>query len=285
MTRRGRGGRGSVEAACGHGLVGSLRGVLSLTLLEGFLAGLLIATATAPVGVSGAVFLLPIQLDVLHVANPAVTPTNLLYNIVCGPGALWRYRRAGQLTGPLARTLLSGTVPGVVIGAFIRVHLVPGATAFRLIAAVVLLSIGLWLIERSVVHRERAFAVLSPAQMTGLAFAVGIIGGIYGIGGGSIIGPILVGTGMAVAAVAPAALAATFITSIVGAATYGPLALTATGSIAPDWPVGIACGIGGLIGGYLGALLQPSLPETALRLLLGFLAVAVGVMYLTQATT
>jgi uncharacterized membrane protein YfcA len=49
--------------------------------------------------------------------------------------------------------------------------------------------------------------------------------------------------------------------------------------------VGIACGIGGLIGGYLGALLQPSLPETALRLLIGFLAVAVGVVYLTQATT
>jgi hypothetical protein len=231
------------------------------------------------------VFLLPIQLDVLHVANPAVTPTNLLYNIISGPGALWRYRRAGQLTGPLARTLLAGTVPGVVIGAIIRVHLVPGPTAFRLIAAAVLLSIGLWLIERSVVHRERRHAVLSPAQMTGLAFAVGIIGGIYGIGGGSIIGPILVGTGMAVATVAPAALAATFVTSIVGAATYGLLALTATGSIAPDWPVGIACGAGGLIGGYLGARLQPRLPETALRLLLGSLAVAVGLTYITQATT
>jgi hypothetical protein len=35
----------------------------------------------------------------------------------------------------------------------------------------------------------------------------------------------------------------------------------------------------------LGALLQPSLPETALRLLLRFLAVAVGVIYLTQVTT
>lgn len=257
----------------------------SETLLQGFLAGLIIATVTAPVGVSGAVFLLPVQLDLLHVPNPAVTPTNLLYNIIAGPGALWRYRRAGQLTGPLTRTLLAGTLPGVVIGATIRVHLVPGPTAFRLIAAAVLMWIGLWLIKRSVVRHQRPHALLTPAQTTGLSFGVGIIGGIYGIGGGSIIGPILVGTGLAVSIVAPAALASTFITSIVGAVTYGLLASTAAGSIAPDWPVGIACGVGGLIGGYVGAFLQPRLPEKGLRILLGGLAVGVGLMYLIQATT
>jgi uncharacterized protein len=36
-----------------------------------------IATVTAPVGVSRAVFLLPVQLNVLHIPNPAVSPTNL----------------------------------------------------------------------------------------------------------------------------------------------------------------------------------------------------------------
>ena len=57
-----------------------------------FAVGLAVATATAPVGVSGAVFLLPIQLSVLEVPNPAVTPTNLLFNVVFIPGALARYR-------------------------------------------------------------------------------------------------------------------------------------------------------------------------------------------------
>jgi uncharacterized membrane protein YfcA len=47
--------------------------------LLGFAAGLVIAVLTAPVGVSGAVFLLPMQLDVLRVPSPAVTPTNLLF--------------------------------------------------------------------------------------------------------------------------------------------------------------------------------------------------------------
>jgi hypothetical protein len=38
----------------------------------------------------------------------------------------------------------------------------------------------------------------------------------FGVGGGSILGPILVGHGFRVAEVAPAALAATFLTSIAG---------------------------------------------------------------------
>ncbi|MFD7480842.1 hypothetical protein ACFV8Z_54670, partial [Streptomyces sp. NPDC059837] len=38
-----------------------------------------------------------------------------------------------------------------------------------------------------------------------------------------------------------------------------------------------------LVGRYLGARLQPRLPETALRPLLGMLALAVGVLYAVQA--
>ncbi len=52
--------------------------------LHGLAVGLMIAVVTAPVGVSGAVFLLPVQLSVFGVPNPAVTPTNLLFNVaVC----------------------------------------------------------------------------------------------------------------------------------------------------------------------------------------------------------
>jgi uncharacterized membrane protein YfcA len=112
-----------------------------------------------------------------------------------------------------------------------------------------------------------------------LACVVGCAGGIYGIGGGSILGPILVGRGLPVAVVAPAALASTFVTSVAGAAAFAVLSLTGTGDIAPDWATGLLCGLGGLIGGYLGAHLQPRLPERGLRLVLGGLAVAVAIMY------
>jgi uncharacterized protein len=55
--------------------------------LVALLVGMAVAALTAPVGVSGAVFLLPVQLSVLQVPNPQVTPTNLLFNVVSGPGA------------------------------------------------------------------------------------------------------------------------------------------------------------------------------------------------------
>ncbi len=252
-------------------------------LVQGFAAGLVIATVTSPVGVSGAVFLLPFQLGVLHVPNPAVTPTNLLYNVVAGPGALLRYRRAGQLTGPLTRRLLAGTLPGVVVGAAVRIFLLPGPRAFRFVVAAVLLPLGLWLIGRTLRPSPSAPAPRGGRRTALVALAVGVVGGVYGIGGGSILGPLLVGSGLTVAEVAPAALAATFVTSIAGAVAYAVLAVPVSGSISPRWGVGIACGLGGLLGGYLGARLQPHLPERGLRLMLGTLAVALAVVYLAEA--
>ena len=117
-----------------------------------------------------------------------------------------------------------------------------------------------------------------------MALVVGIAGGVYGIGGGSILGPVLVGAGMPVAVVAPAALASTFVTSAVGAVTYAVLALTTTlGNVSPNWALGLVCGVGGLMGGYLGARVQHRVPEGALRTLLGALAVGLGLTYVVQA--
>jgi hypothetical protein len=69
-----------------------------------------VAVVTTPVGVSGAVFLVPVQVSVLHTPSPAVTPTNLLYNLIAVPGALLRFHRADRLGGPLTRLLIIGTL-------------------------------------------------------------------------------------------------------------------------------------------------------------------------------
>jgi uncharacterized membrane protein YfcA len=247
--------------------------------------GVVIALVTTPVGVSGAVLLLPIQLDVLRVPNPSVTPTNLLYNVVAGPGALVRHR-AG-LRGSFVGRLLAGTLPGVVAGACVRVWLVPDARTFRLVAAVVLVGLGAWLVWRTLRPDHVRVAASAPGTpaLVALAFAVGVVGGVYGIGGGSILAPVLVARGMRVAEVAPAALASTFVTSVAGVASFAVIALGTDGSVAPDWTLGVAAGLGGLVGGYWGARLAPRVPERPLQLLLGVVCLLLAVAYTVTATT
>ena len=94
--------------------------ILSTNLMENNLAdgllgaavAFLLAVVTTPVGVSGAVLLLPFQASVLKVATPALTPTNLLYNVVTTPGALVRLAQENRLRSPLVGRLLAGALPG-----------------------------------------------------------------------------------------------------------------------------------------------------------------------------
>ena len=244
-----------------------------------------IAVFTTPVGVSGAVFLVPVQISILDTPSPAVTPTNLLYNLIAIPGALLRFHREDRLTGSLTRLLILGTLPGVVVGAVIRVELLDQGNAFLLVVAAVLIPLGAWL-----AFARPAIAAGSPDRnrrrlIFALSLGIGTIGGIYGIGGGSILGPILVGLGFSVLEVAPAALTATFLTSIAGVLTYALLSIGGSGDIAPDWALGVGMGLGGLAGAYLGARLQSRLPEELLRRGLGALALALGLRYALLAIT
>jgi uncharacterized protein len=244
-------------------------------------AAFAIATVTTPAGVSGAVLLLPFQVSVLGTPSPAVTPTNLLYNIVATPGAIVRYRRQGQTGGALTWMLIAGTLPGVITGSIIRVYLLPGPVVFDLVIAAVLIPLGIWL----ALTPPTPASTTRPARLNHLAVGLiaaiaGCVGGIYGIGGGSILAPILIADGRPPSQVAPAALSSTFITSLAGVVTFSILSVHQHGAVAPDWPTGIALGAGGLAGGYVGARLQARLPEAILRRLLALAVVAIGIRYL-----
>ncbi len=266
------------------------------TELVALAAAFVIAVLATPAGVSGAVLLLPFQVSVLGTPSPAVTPTNLLYNVVATPGALYRYWRQGQTGGRLALVLIAGTLPGVVAGSVIRVELLPGARVFDLVVAGVLLPLGLWLaLTRpgfpdgtgslagtgfpAGTGGQRVRVIPVPALVL-LAAAVGCVGGIYGIGGGSILAPVLIGSGRRPAEVAPAALASTFVTSVAGVITFTVLSAHGHGPVAPDWPTGIALGAGGLAGAYTGARIQARLPDALIRRLVGVLVLAIGARYL-----
>ena len=249
-------------------------------------AAFAIAVITTPAGVSGAVLLLPFQVGVLGTPSPSVTPTNLLYNVVATPGALYRYWRQGQTGGRLTWLLLAGTLPGVIAGSIIRVYLLPGPVVFDFVVAAVLTPLGIWLALTPATPAHTGRAAGLPRVVVGLIAAVaGCVGGIYGLGGGSILAPILIADGQPPSLVAPAALSSTFVTSLAGVVTFSILSLHQHGSVAPNWPTGIALGIGGLAGGYVGARLHARMPETIIRRLLALVVVAIGIRYLVAGFT
>jgi uncharacterized protein len=256
------------------------------TEVVALVAAYVIAVLATPAGISGAVLLLPFQVSVLGTPSPAVTPTNLLYNIVATPGGLYRYWRQGQTGGRLAVLLIAGTVPGVIAGSVIRVELLPSAHVFDLVVAAVLIPLGISIALTRPGTDPQSDAPHRPVRtipvpvLIVLAVAVGCVGGIYGIGGGSILAPVLVGTGRKPAEVAPAALASTFVTSVAGVITFTVLAIHEHVHAAPDWPTGIALGIGGLAGAYTGARIQSRLPELLIRRVMAALVVAIGIRYL-----
>jgi len=64
------------------------------------LVAFLISFFTSMGGLSGAFILLPFQVSVLGFSTPAVTPTNLVYNIIAIPGGVYRFIRGKQMVWP-----------------------------------------------------------------------------------------------------------------------------------------------------------------------------------------
>ncbi len=111
-----------------------------------FFVALVVSFFTSMGGVSGAFLLLPFQVSVLGFTSPAVSPTNLVFNIVAIPSGVYRYIREGRMAWPLTWVVIVGTLPGVFIGAFLRIKYLPDPKAFKLFAGFVLLYIGLRLL-------------------------------------------------------------------------------------------------------------------------------------------
>lgn len=256
---------------------------------------------TSMSGISGAFLLLPFQMSVLGYTSPSVSATNQIFNIVAIPSGVWRYMREGRMVWPLTWTVIIGTLPGVVIGAYIRVAYLPNAAAFKLFVGTVLLYIGYKLMKTIRFGKDQkkqnidpkhlkigttktlefslkrvrysfdgeTYSASTPGIFT-LTFIVGIIGGIYGIGGGAIISPFFITFfGLPVHTVAGACLMGTFVTSVAGVGVYQVLAfLYPTEAIAPDYLLGLLFGIGGLGGMYLGALCQKYVPANTLKIIL-----------------
>jgi uncharacterized membrane protein YfcA len=278
------------------------------------LVALAISFFTSMAGISGAFLLLPFQMGVLGFTSPAVSATNHVYNVVAVPSGVARYVKEQRMLWPLAWVVVAGSLPGVLLGAIVRVRLLPDPRVFRLFAGLVLLVVagrvlagatwpgrlirgpgaagpgrgrppaGAIAVRRVGLHRvsyayggaEHSFPTVG---VLGLSILVGAVGGAYGIGGGAIIAPLLVGLfRLPVHTVAGAALAGTAATSIAAVASYQVMALADPAlAVGPDWALGVLFGVGGMVGMSLGARCQRLVPARAIEGALGLVLLAVAV--------
>ncbi|MET9090228.1 TSUP family transporter [Streptomyces sp. NPDC004237] len=148
--------------------------------------------------------------------------------------------RGGRLCGLLTRCLIAGALPGVVCGVVIRVFALLGPAVFGFLVVVLLLRLGLWLVARILRPALRRRAEPSSRAIAALAVTAGAIGGFCGIGGGSVLGPVLAGGGMPVAQDGAAALVSAFLAALVGAGACALLSLTGGDDIASGWVLGLA---------------------------------------------
>lgn len=265
-------------------------------------------------GLSGAFMLLPFQVSILHFDSPSVSATNHFFNIVAIPSGVYRYIKEGRMVWPLTWVVIIGTLPGVLIGSYIRISYLPDPQNFKRFVALVLLYISIRLV-RDIFHRSSIPAAKVPRNISAsdlkvsdqrftfssisftfnnisykvaalpliiLSLIVGMIGGIYGIGGGAIIAPFFVTFfGLPVYTVAGAALAGTLFTSIVGVAFFQFIApLYPEMAVAPDWQLGLLFGLGGAAGMYCGAKLQRYVPATVIKSILVFATLFTALHYL-----
>ncbi|MBT8331312.1 MAG: sulfite exporter TauE/SafE family protein [Deltaproteobacteria bacterium] len=261
-------------------------------------------------GISGAFLLLPFQMSVLGFTSPSVTATNFLFNVTGTPGGVYRYTQECRFVWPVAMLIITGIIPGVLIGYYLRITYLPDPIIFKFFVGCVLLLIALKLLREgfsgatttaakncSLTDRVQAASIemktthfdfkgatysFATAKLLGLALAVGIIGGVYGIGGGSIIAPFLVTFfGLPVYAIAGAVLLGTFVSSLAGVTFYSLIPIN--GAVAaPDWLLGILFGVGGLMGMYLGARAQKYVPARWIKLLLGGVIITVAGKYILR---
>ncbi|MGC8957948.1 MAG: sulfite exporter TauE/SafE family protein [Candidatus Kapaibacteriota bacterium] len=289
------------------------------------LVAFLISVFTSTGGVSGAFIILPFQVSVLGFTSPAVSATNQLYNVVAIPSGVYRYVREGRMVWPLSWIVIAGTLPGVLIGAIVRINYMSNPVTFKIFAGFVLLYIGFRILRENLSRKnpntleaEHKFNEIVRKYKTEdkksklpkakviqfnlrlleyefvgerfkvktipifiISSIVGIIGGIYGIGGGAIMAPIYVTFfNLPVYTVAGPALLGTFITSVFGVIIYQVLApFYPNLAVAPDWKLGILFGIGGFIGMYVGARLQKYLPAKTIKMILSIAILSLGFRY------
>lgn len=264
-------------------------------------------------GISGAFLLLPYQVSILGITTPSVSGTNHFFNVIATPSGFYRYYKEQRFVWPLTCFIIAGTLPGLLIGTFLRLTVFLELSRFKFFVGLVLVYIGVRLFlslrakkgkkafsSETKENSNKTVTILSwnrsgfrcaydgeeytcdSKRLIILSGIIGIIGGVYGIGGGAIIAPFLIAMfRLPVHIIGGSTLLATLVTSVWGCLLFYILApLYPSLQVSPDWKLGFLLGLGGIVGIYCGARCQKYISGRIIEIGLAVVTIGTGLRYL-----
>ena len=269
------------------------------------LVALVISFFASLSGLSGAFLIMPFMISGLGFAGPPASATNFVFNIAAIPSGVYNFTRQKRVLWPMVLVVTLGTLPGLLVGYYIRVSYLPDPARFKVFVGALFVYLAVKLLreitgrgssgprvevgELSTIHKsarrvafrlgEREFS-FRPLPLFLFSLLVGVIGGAYGLGGGVLIVPFLVALeGLPIYAIAGGAILSTFLASVAGVIVYSTIPIGGAVS-GPDWGLGLLFGAGGAVGVYLGSRVQRHVPERLIRVILFIILSGLAIKYI-----
>lgn len=231
--------------------------LLAVGVIGGFLSGLF--------GVGGGVVMVPLLVGLARFDQRRASALSLAAIIPAGIVGGSGYLANGQVNLPAAIALAAGAIPGALVGTRLlrKIHL--GLLRWMFIALLVLVALRMMLVvpERGAAIELEWWLLL---VLAGIGFVVGIASGLFGVGGGIIIVPVLVagfGIGDLLAK-------GTSLTVIIASSGMGTIANVRAGlvHVKEALIVGMAASLLSLVGVAAAFLLPPQISSIAFAILL-----------------
>lgn len=234
-------------------------------------SGGLVGFALGLLGGGGSILAVPLLVYVVGVKSPHVAiGTSALAVAVNAFANLVAHSRAGNVKWPCAAVFAASGVTGAFLGARLG-QAVDGGKLLFLFGVVMLAVAGAMFSPRAAagdpdVRITRAIAL----RLVAIGFAVGLLSGFFGIGGGFLIVPaIMLGSGMATLNAVGSSLVSVGAFGLSTAVSYAAAGLV-------DWRLAGLFVLGGILGGLAGARLAGRLSQrraALTRLFAGVVAV------------
>ena len=223
-------------------------------------------------GVGGGIVLVPYLVLVRGWEQKRAQATALVMVAMAATAGLIPYARSGLVVWGAAAAILIGGLIGAVVGSAIVARV--RSWVLQIAFAVLLVAAALRLVTAPVPEGAGEPTGMSPglaAAYLASGIAMGILSALFGIGGGILLVPLLVAVfGYDQRVAAGTSLAVMGLIALMGAVRQGRRGQT-------DWRAGALLGVGGAVGGVLGAFLAQVLPLTVLTWLFALLLVITAV--------